>query len=241
MAIVYKHIRLDTKEVFYIGIGTQKRRAYSQYKRSKHWHSVVKKAGHTVELLHEDIDWDTACEIEKELIKLHGRKDLGLGTLVNMTDGGDGRFGAKASDETKKKMSLAKKGRSTPWMKGKRSKEQIEKVSIALKEYWKQNPKAPMTEEAKEKISRSLTGRPGTWVGKRHSEESLEKMKRSHGRGDANKRYGQKNSADTIKKMSEAAKNRTKIKAECPHCGKVGETNAMMRWHFDKCKLKQTI
>ena len=111
MAIVYKHIRLDTKEVFYIGIGTKKRRAYSQYKRSKHWHSVVKKSGHTVELLHEDIDWDTACEIEKELIKLYGRKDLGLGTLVNMTDGGDGRFGAKASDETKKKMSLAKKGK----------------------------------------------------------------------------------------------------------------------------------
>ena len=96
MAIVYKHIRLDTNEVFYIGIGTKKRRAYSQYKRSKHWHSVVKKARHTVELLHEDIDWDTACQIEKELIKLHGRKDLGLGTLVNMTDGGDGRFGTTA-------------------------------------------------------------------------------------------------------------------------------------------------
>ena len=98
-----------------------------------------------------------------------------------------------------------------------------------------------MTEETKERIRNSLVGRPGTWVGKTHSEESLEKMKRSHGRGEANKRYGQKNSADTIKKMSESAKNRTKIKAECPHCKKVGETNAMMRWHFDKCKLKQTI
>jgi hypothetical protein len=241
MAIVYKHIRLDTKEVFYIGIGTQKRRAYSQYKRSKHWHSVVNKAGHTVELLHEDIDWNTACEIEKELIKLHGRKDLGLGTLVNMTDGGDGRFGAKASEETKKKMSQSRKGLNT-WTKGHiPTNETRQKISNVLRERWKHNPKAPMTEEAKEKIRQSLTGRPGTWVGKRHSEESLEKMKLSHGRGEANKRYGQKNSADTIKKMSESAKNRTKIKAECPHCGKVGETNAMMRWHFDKCKLKQTI
>ena len=241
MAIVYKHIRLDTKEVFYIGIGTKKRRAYSQYKRSKHWHSVVKKAGHTVELLHEDIDWDTACEIEKELIKLHGRKDLGLGTLVNMTDGGDGRFGTTASDETKKKMSQSHIGLNM-WSKGvKRPEELVKQITQSVREYWKHNTKAPMTEETKERIRNSLTGRPGTWAGKTHSEESLEKMKRSHGRGEANKRYGQKNSADTIKKMSESAKNRTKIKAECPHCGKVGETNAMMRWHFDKCKIKQTI
>jgi ribosomal protein L37AE/L43A len=237
MAIVYKHIRLDTNEVFYIGIGSRKRRAYSDYKRSKHWHSVVNKVGYKVELLHEDIDWEKACEIEQELIKLYGRKDLGLGTLVNMTDGGDGRFGAKASDETKKKMSQSQKGLNT-WTKGHiPTNETRQKISNVLKEHWKHNPKAPMTEEAKQKISRSLTGRPGTWVGKRHSEESLEKMKASHGRGENNKRYGQKNSIDTINKMRESAKNRERV--ECPHCKKYGEKNAMMRWHFDNCKTKK--
>ena len=223
MAIVYKHIRLDTKEVFYIGIGTKKRRAYSQYKRSKHWHSVVKKAGHTVELLHEDIDWDIACEIEKELIKLHGRKDLGLGTLVNMTDGGDGRFGAKASDETKKKMSQSHIGLNT-WSKGvKRPEELVKQITQSVREYWKHNTKAPMTEETKERIRNSLVGRPGTWVGRTHSEESLEKMKRSHGRGEANKRYGQKNSADTVKKMSEAATDVEKMKVELTDANIIAE------------------
>jgi hypothetical protein len=125
------------------------------------------------------------------------------------------------------------------WSKGKEvTNETREKISNILKEYWKHNTKAPLTEEVKEKIRQSLTGRPGTWIGKKHTEESLQKMRDSHGKGKNNKRYGQKNSADTIKKMSESAKNRTKIKAECPHCGKVGETNAMMRWHFDKCKNK---
>ena len=239
MAIVYKHIRLDTKEVFYVGIGTQKRRAYSQYKRSKHWHSVVNKAGHEVELLHEDIDWETACEIEKELIKLHGRKDLGLGTLVNMTDGGDGRFGAKASEETKKKMSQSHIGLNT-WSKGvKRPEELVKQITQSVREYWKHNTKAPMTEETKERIRNSLVGRPGTWVGRTHSEESLEKMKRSHGRGEDNKSYGRKNSLETIKKMQDAAKKRERV--VCPHCKKYGEKNAMMRWHFDKCKLKQII
>jgi hypothetical protein len=239
MAIVYKHIRLDTNEVFYIGIGSRKRRAYSDYKRSKHWHSVVNKVGYKVELLHEDIDWEKACEIEQELIKLYGRKDLGLGTLVNMTDGGDGRFGTTASEETRHKMSQSHIGLNT-WSKGiKRPKELVEQIANSVREHWKHNKKPPVTEEVKEKIRQSLTGRPGTWIGKKHSEESLEKMKASHGRGENNKRYGQKNSIDTINKMRESAKNRTKIKTECPHCGKVGETNAMMRWHFDNCKIKK--
>jgi hypothetical protein len=237
MAIVYKHIRLDTEEVFYIGIGSQKKRAYSKCKRSKFWHSIIEKTDYEVVLIKENVSVEEAYQMEKDLIKFYGRRDLGLGTLVNMTDGGDGRFGAIASDETRRKMSQSRKGLNT-WTKGhKPTNETRQKISNVLKEYWKHNPKAPMTEEAKEKIRQSLTGRPGTWVGKRHSEESLKKMRNSHGKGKNNKRYGQKNSTDTIKKMSESAKNRERV--ECPHCKKVGEKNAMMRWHFDKCKNKK--
>jgi hypothetical protein len=36
---------------------------------------------------------------EKEFIQLYGRKDLGLGELVNMTDGGDGTIGRILSEE----------------------------------------------------------------------------------------------------------------------------------------------
>lgn len=42
MAIVYQHRRLDTNEVFYVGIGKTERRAYSIHGRSRHWSNVVK-------------------------------------------------------------------------------------------------------------------------------------------------------------------------------------------------------
>lgn len=40
--------------------------------------------------LYEDITLNTAKRLEIYLIKLIGRRDLGLGTLTNLTDGGDG-------------------------------------------------------------------------------------------------------------------------------------------------------
>ena len=127
MAIVYQHRRLDTNEVFYIGIGSNKKRAYSKYKRTKLWHNVVNKSGYTVEITHKDILWEEACVIEKYLVSFYGRKDLGLGSLVNLTDGGDGRFGAVISEETKLKMSRSHRGKNT-W-----TKDYIKKVIITVK------------------------------------------------------------------------------------------------------------
>ena len=48
---------------------------------------------------------------EKELILKFGRIDLGTGLLVNLTDGGEGNFGRKASKETRLKMSTTRKGK----------------------------------------------------------------------------------------------------------------------------------
>ena len=64
-----------------------------------------------VEILIDNIDWKFACEKEKEFIKLYGRKDLKKGTLVNLTDGGDGVYGLKFSNESKNKMSIAQKNK----------------------------------------------------------------------------------------------------------------------------------
>ena len=89
MAIVYEHVRNDTNEVFYVGIGEKKDRAYVKCGRNPYWENVVNKVGYTINIIHNDIDYEDAIEIEKSLIAKYGRRDLGLGNLVNMTDGGE--------------------------------------------------------------------------------------------------------------------------------------------------------
>jgi hypothetical protein len=221
MAIVYEHRRLDTNEVFYIGIGSNKKRAYSTYKRSKLWHNIVNKVGYTVNITHNDILWDEACAIEKYLISFYGRRDLGLGTLINMTDGGDGRFGSIVSQETRDKMSRSRKGQNT-WTK------QYIKDGIV-------NVKRVLTPEYKKKISDSLKGRPGTWIGRKHSAETIQKMITIRSSPD-NPRIGLKRNEETKNRMAESAKNRKKV--ECPHCHKVGDPGPLKHWHFDNCKNK---
>lgn len=51
-----------------------------------------------------------ALDKEIELIAYYGRRDVETGILTNHTDGGEGMIGHKHTDETKRKMSEAKKG-----------------------------------------------------------------------------------------------------------------------------------
>lgn len=111
-AYVYTHIRLDTNEVFYVGIGTQDNyiRASRTANRSVFWKNITKKTGWKVNIVFDNLTWDEACEKEKELISFYGRKDIGTGILVNHTNGGDGSNGRIFSKETRKKMSKTRKG-----------------------------------------------------------------------------------------------------------------------------------
>ena len=113
MAYIYRHIRKDTQEVFYIGIGSDKNygRSKNKIKRNSHWKSIVKITDYEVEIIMDEITWDEACRKEKEFIALYGRRDLNKGTLTNMTDGGDGRYKSNHSEETKRKLSLLNKGK----------------------------------------------------------------------------------------------------------------------------------
>jgi len=58
----------------------------------------------------KDLNEDESFLLEKKLIKLYGRKDLGLGSLVNLTNGGDGSSGYIRDTNWKEKQSLAHKG-----------------------------------------------------------------------------------------------------------------------------------
>lgn len=122
MAYVYRHIRLDKNIPFYIGIGSDEtfKRACSFKNRNKHWHNIINKVPYKIEIIIENISWEEACKKEKEFINLYGRIDLKKGTLVNMTDGGDGLH--NPSQEIRDKISKATKGRkATP--------EQLQKMS----------------------------------------------------------------------------------------------------------------
>ncbi len=112
-AYVYTHTRLDTNEVFYVGIGTQDNyiRASRSHNRTNYWNNVVKRCGWKVDILYDNLSWEDACKKEKELIAFYGRIDLGTGTLVNLTDGGEGTLGHQHTEETKEKMSKTRKGR----------------------------------------------------------------------------------------------------------------------------------
>lgn len=114
MAYLYRHIRKDTNQVFYIGIGTREnhRRARTIVRRNRYWKNIVSKTEWESEVVFDDISIDEAKKKEVEFIALYGRSDLGLGTLVNMTDGGDGTFGIIISDEKRKEMSIRNMGKT---------------------------------------------------------------------------------------------------------------------------------
>ncbi len=112
MAVVYRHRRLDTNEVFYVGIGLKEYRAYNKHNRKKHWHNIVDKCGYIVEIVAKDLDYEDAKELEMLLIETYGRRLNNTGPLVNITEGGEGTKGMffKHTPETIAKMSQSRIG-----------------------------------------------------------------------------------------------------------------------------------
>ena len=92
--VVYIHRKATNREVFYVGIGSPKRPYQKDTsQRNVVWHRVVKKHGYSVEVIRTGLTRQEACDIEIDLIELIGRRDKKKGTLVNLTDGGEGAVG----------------------------------------------------------------------------------------------------------------------------------------------------
>lgn len=176
MAVVYRHIRLDKNEPFYIGIGKTEKRAYTKHGRNRYWNHITKNTEYKIQVLFDDLSWDQAIEKEIELIQTYGRKDLGLGTLVNLTDGGEGLRNYKLSESQLQFLRENFAGEKNPMFGKKRTDDEKRRISQKL-------TGSKLSEETKLKISQSGRGikRSPEYIEKltqrKHSPESIEKMK----------------------------------------------------------------
>jgi hypothetical protein len=176
MAIVYRHIRKDKNEPFYIGIGVSEKRAFDKIKRSDFWKKVAEK-GYEVEILFNDLTWEMACEKEIEFIKLYGRKDGG-GILANLTDGGDGTLGLIVSEKTRKENSERHSGKNNPMYGKSHPKELIEQIRLKNigRVSWNKGKKGVYTDSQLKKMSEIKKGKTPWNKGVSHSEETKKKM-----------------------------------------------------------------
>ena len=235
MAYVYSHTRLDTNEVFYIGIGSDVnyKRANSKNGRNSYWKRIANKTDYKVEILINDISWDDACLEETRLIKQYGRKNLNEGTLCNLTDGGEGQVGFIVSDETKQKIAAANIGKkvseearlrmSASQMGKKLSDEHKQKIGDAHRgkiiseetRTKKRNSMTgikwskPMSEETRIKIGEYRKGRM-------HNEDAKNKIGDAN-RGKPNQYKGVPRSEETKRRISEGHKNKRIIQQPVVH------------------------
>jgi hypothetical protein len=214
MAIVYIHTGENNGEIFYVGIGKSIDRARSKHKRNKFWNNYVAIHGFVPTVLFDNLTWEEASLKEIELINTYGRRSLGEGTLVNITEGGQG--GATMTGRKNPILStlnISRKGIPgirLKWINkdGKNSRTTEDKLDEYIKNGWS--------------LGALKTGpRPET------------KGKPTWNKGIT----GYKNP-----KLSDSLRGRVYKKQEkvtCPYCTTSGIISNMNRWHFNNCKNKK--
>jgi hypothetical protein len=172
---VYRHIRLDKNQPFYIGIGSDKnyKRANSFKNRNKYWNEIVNSTGYEVEILLDNLTFKDACIKEKEFIKIYGREDLQNGILCNLTSGGQGKLDHNFSEETRTKMSKAQLGNQKYKLRVTSQEEVNKKISIA-------NKGRKRSESFKKKLSERNSGYGNPNYKVKMSEEQKEKLRKAN-------------------------------------------------------------
>lgn len=181
MAYLYRHIRHDTNQVFYVGIGSDNtyRRARQTSGRNDLWNKTVSKTEYSIEIMLDGLSREEVLEKEKEFIRLYGRRNTNTGTLVNLTDGGLDNKGFVLSDEVRSKMREASKNRVlTPELRRAFSDAAKNRV---------------FSEEARMKMSEANKGKP-------KPQHVIDAVKKAN--------TGKIHTAETRKKLSDARKNR---------------------------------
>ncbi|MHB1267072.1 MAG: NUMOD3 domain-containing DNA-binding protein [Acidithiobacillus ferriphilus] len=154
----------------YVGQGVgyrYKRHGFNKNSRNPHL-AVIYQASEDplpVAIIRDGLSRDEAIEIEAAFIRAIGREANG-GPLVNLTDGGEGSLGWKASEEWRKH-------RSDEAKKLWKNTEYREKMLRPDRE--RSGNKTNRTEEFKASMAKRLMGNTHT-LGLKHSEETKKKM-----------------------------------------------------------------
>jgi hypothetical protein len=174
MPYLYKHIRKDTNEVFYVGVGSDEKysRAHTTHKRNFFWKKVVEKTDYDVLIVEDNKTWGEVTELEKFWISFYGRRNLNQGSLVNLTDGGEGSYGRKLNDETKKK--IGEKSKLKTYDESYRKK-----LSEAFRGEKNHRFGIKPSEETKRKISESQLGQKHHFYGTNKPKEVKDKISKS--------------------------------------------------------------
>ena len=173
----YAYLRED-RTPYYIGKGTGKR----IFEKRKRCCRPAKDKSRII-FLKQNLTEEEAFKHEIYMIAVFGRKDLGTGILHNRTDGGDGSSGTVVSEETRRKISEATKGKNNPFYNKSHS------------------------EESRRKISEAAKGENNYWCGKSHSNETKKKISQAN-KGENHPLYGKSHSEETKIKMSEVKKGK---------------------------------
>lgn len=171
---VYQYLREDLTP-YYIGKGKGKR-AWDKKHRIN-----LPTSKELIQIVAYKLSEYEAHLLEIKLIAQYGRKDLGTGILRNMSNGGEGATGYKHTAEFKDNVRKFHTGKTT-------SEETKKKQSLAAKgkpksEEHKQNLRKPRSDEFKAKMSEIAKNRSvSPRLGKRHSEET-KKLLSTHRKG----------------------------------------------------------